>query len=224
MNKHLKTTCLALLTASIALTLTACSLAKRGGDAKHLEHPVKTALSFHEVYGDADYWKVITDKAAGLSLTTQTMDATNYGYIATADTARFMQAMRQPDVKQALPADCHVMTLCEGDESGYCAVYLVKQSPNLSLWNVTLNDIYIDSSEFDDRPFISLKLGERDAQQWANMTRVNIGHFIAMTLNGRLLTVPRVNTEITGGAVSILGNYTQEELQSMVNEITAGTE
>jgi len=60
---------------------------------------------------------------------------------------------------------------------------------------------------------IWVKLKEAQAQKWAEMTRNNVGKSLAIISDGRVMSYPRVQSEITGGAVAISGNYKIEEMQ-----------
>ena len=210
-----------------AVALTACSQIKKD-DAltEHLQHPVRSTLSFHETYNAGEYLTAIFKNAPEGTFLMGFNDTPMAGYVAASDTAKFMEAMRKEAVRKALPEDCRVMLAqfksdAPGDERDLHSVYLVKTSKNLSMWNVTLQDIYVSDDIYAGHPIIAFQLSGKEVEQWATMTRMNIGKFITIVFEDRVLCAPRVNSEITGGAASISSEFTKEQACSLVEEIVS---
>lgn len=74
---------------------------------------------------------------------------------------------------------------------------------------------------FDDagRPIIDIQLGRAGTAQFAKVSRENIGKKIAVIASGRLLSAPVVTSEISGGRLSISGNFTAAETAALVAKI-----
>lgn len=212
-----------------AITMIACTQTKKNEtESEHLQSPVKTSLSFHEIYDAGDYMAAIVKNAPEGTFRTAFANSPMAGFVAVADTAQFMEAMRTDSMRAALPEDCCVMLSrfredIPEEEGELYPVYLVKTSKSLSLWNPTFNDIYVTNETFAGHPVISIQLSDSDTKQWATMTRTNIGKFIALVLDGHTLSVPRVLMEIENGAASISSAYTEEEAHAIVNEIIGRT-
>src|SRR6185437_11326446 len=66
------------------------------------------------------------------------------------------------------------------------------------------------------RPQIEFKLDSDHADQFAKITGDNVGHLLAIVLDGELQTAPRINSQLNGGGV-IEGDYTDEEARTLVN-------
>jgi preprotein translocase subunit SecD len=58
---------------------------------------------------------------------------------------------------------------------------------------------------------INVTLKQNAVELWADVTRRNLNHAIAIVLDGKVLAAPVVRSEITGGKCIITGNYTETE-------------
>ena len=80
------------------------------------------------------------------------------------------------------------------------------------------------SSEYDNMRgnTVSMKMSDRGAQEWATITRNNIGRPIAIALDDHVYSFPNVNNEITGGSSEITGQFTPEEANDLANVLKSG--
>ena len=80
------------------------------------------------------------------------------------------------------------------------------------------------SSEYDNMQgnMVNMKMNDRGAQEWAPITRNNIGRSIAIVLDNNVYSFPNVNNEITGGSSQITGNFTPEEANDLANVLKSG--
>ena len=80
------------------------------------------------------------------------------------------------------------------------------------------------ASEYDKMRgnLVTMKMNDQGAQEWANITRSNIGRPIAIILDNNVYTYPNVNNEITGGSSEITGNFTPEEANDLANVLKSG--
>ena len=80
------------------------------------------------------------------------------------------------------------------------------------------------SSEYDNMQgnMVNMKMTDRGAQEWATITRNNIGRSIAIVLDNNVYSFPNVNNEITGGSSQITGNFTPEEANDLANVLKSG--
>ena len=69
---------------------------------------------------------------------------------------------------------------------------------------------------------VNMKMNDRGAREWANLTRNNIGRPIAIVLDNAVYSYPNVNSEITGGSSEITGNFTPEEANDLANVLKSG--
>lgn len=80
------------------------------------------------------------------------------------------------------------------------------------------------SSEFDNMRgnLVTMKMSDRGAQEWATITRNNIGRPIAIALDDHVYSFPNVNNEITGGSSEITGQFSPEEANDLANVLKSG--
>ena len=68
-------------------------------------------------------------------------------------------------------------------------------------------------------PEIDLHLTNQGKQQFAEVTRKNIGRRLAIIVDGQISSAPVIREAIVGGDVSITGNFTAQEAQTMADKI-----
>jgi protein-export membrane protein SecD len=69
---------------------------------------------------------------------------------------------------------------------------------------------------------VSLVFDDEGADLFAEITKRNIGKPIAIYLDGQAISVPTVNTEITGGQAVITGTFTIAEAKLLAQRMNAG--
>ncbi len=71
-------------------------------------------------------------------------------------------------------------------------------------------------------PVVSMTMNAEGANQWARITKDNIGKQVAIVLDGLVYSYPTVQSEITGGSSQISGNFTVEEATDLANVLKSG--
>ncbi len=71
-------------------------------------------------------------------------------------------------------------------------------------------------------PEVSMSMDFSGAQIWKKMTGSNVGQFVAVVLDDKVYSSPRVNGEIAGGNTSISGSFELEEAQDLSNILKTG--
>ena len=71
-------------------------------------------------------------------------------------------------------------------------------------------------------PEISMTMKGAATKKWAKMTEKNIGKFVAVVLDNRVYTAPRVSGKIAGGRTSITGQFSVEEAKDVANALQSG--
>ena len=67
-----------------------------------------------------------------------------------------------------------------------------------------------------------IELNKQYHEEWARMTRDNISRSLAIVMDGKVLMHPTVQSEITGGRLTIIGNYDNNELLLIKSVIMGG--
>ncbi|MCX7784022.1 MAG: hypothetical protein N2318_10330, partial [Meiothermus sp.] len=80
-----------------------------------------------------------------------------------------------------------------------------------SLTNRDLDRVQAGQGE-SGRPALTLRLNREGAAKFARLTSANVGRRVAIVVDGRILIAPTIRGPITGGAVSIQGFNSPQEL------------
>jgi preprotein translocase subunit SecD len=102
-----------------------------------------------------------------------------------------------------------------GPEPQFTPVWI---SPEVALTNVDIARAYADRAP-DGKPCVGFLLTEDGALKLARLTKSHIGELLAIILDGRVDSTPKIMGEITGGRAMILGNFTEEEAGSIAKGI-----
>ena len=74
----------------------------------------------------------------------------------------------------------------------------------------------------DNRPEISIVLTNDGAGKFHLLTKENIGKPIAIVIAKQIVSMPIVNAEIMGGKVSISGDFSEKEIDRMIDVLQEG--
>ncbi|MDR2057372.1 MAG: protein translocase subunit SecDF [Dysgonamonadaceae bacterium] len=85
-----------------------------------------------------------------------------------------------------------------------------------------ITDARDDFGQHSAYAVVSMAMNSEGAKVWARLTRENIGKCIAIVLDNRVYSFPRVQVEITGGRSEITGNFTPEEAKDLANVLKSG--
>jgi SecD/SecF fusion protein len=69
---------------------------------------------------------------------------------------------------------------------------------------------------------VSMSMNVDGAKKWARITADNIGRCIAIVLDDKVCSAPRVQTEIKGGSSQITGDFSVSEAQDLANMLKSG--
>ncbi len=73
------------------------------------------------------------------------------------------------------------------------------------------------SRNMTGQPVILFSLDAENTKRFAQITRNNVGHQLAIILDGELQSAPNIKEPIEGGSGEISGSYTEDEASSLVN-------
>jgi len=95
------------------------------------------------------------------------------------------------------------------------ARFLVKKTPELTGQYVKSAGVSINP--VTSEPEINVTFNSEGAQKFAEITRKNVGRFLAIILDGELYSAPVIEEEILGGNCRIRGNYDLKEAFELAN-------
>jgi hypothetical protein len=67
---------------------------------------------------------------------------------------------------------------------------------------------------------VGFMLTEEGSLKLARLTKSHIGEYVAIMVDGRVMSAPKIMDEITGGRAVINGEFTEEEAESLAEGIT----
>ncbi len=97
---------------------------------------------------------------------------------------------------------------------------LNKESPLAgdTLVNAQVN---FDQSRFNE-PYIALEFNSKGASVFSDITGQNVGRRLAIVLDGKVHSAPRINEKIPSGRASITGSFTVDEANDLAIVLRAG--
>jgi SecD/SecF fusion protein len=93
---------------------------------------------------------------------------------------------------------------------------IVKKTPENGLAGDIIKDAWVGRDNTGG-PVIEFELTPDGAQRFAETTEKNVGHRMAIVLDGDLQSAPNIQSPIIGGSGQITGNYTQESAYELAN-------
>jgi SecD/SecF fusion protein len=94
--------------------------------------------------------------------------------------------------------------------------YVVKKKPENGLAGDIVKSAGVVRGNLGE-PQIDFTLNDDGAKKFGQVTRQNIGHRLAIVLDGELVTAPNIQGAIEGGNGQITGNYTEKEAFEIAN-------
>jgi SecD/SecF fusion protein len=150
------------------------------------------------------------------------------GSINEKDTALLNKILQSPESLQQLPPDTKfyygpAADLSKRKGAKIFHLYAIRTGGN-EIAVLQNRDIESAKQDYDlsGRPEINFRFSPTGARKWAQMTRANIGRYIAILLDHSVITAPRVNQAIEGGISSISGAFTVEEARMLAAQLNSG--
>lgn len=73
-----------------------------------------------------------------------------------------------------------------------------------------------------NEPIVSLKFNQEGGELFADITRSNVGEQLAIFLDGKIISAPRINEAITGGTAIVSGGFKPEEARDLAQNLSFG--
>ncbi|MFA4991966.1 MAG: protein translocase subunit SecD, partial [Candidatus Omnitrophota bacterium] len=82
--------------------------------------------------------------------------------------------------------------------------------------------VSFDQSRFNE-PYVGIEFNAKGAAVFSEVTGANVGKRLAIVLDGKIHSAPRINEKIPSGKASITGRFTVEEAGDLAIVLRAGT-
>ncbi len=155
------------------------------------------------------------------------------GYAKIEDTAKVNAMLRFPFVKKLFPDD--IVFMWGAKPPSYLKRKKNKQLKSLELFmiraeygkdvapvsNVNIADMKLNFGN-GGKAEILISMNKEGTKLWESMTRENLGKSIAIVIDNRVFSAPKVQSEISGGKSVITGDFNEKELSDFVVMIKGG--
>lgn len=140
------------------------------------------------------------------------------------DVEQVTECLSRSNVRSMLPAMLVFKWGVNPIEEGMYALYALKKAnrQGAALNGDIVVEAKVESDFYSERYSISLRMNQEGARIWSFLTKENIGRSLAMVVDDKVYSAPRVNDQITGGRSMISGDFTKEEARDLANILNSG--
>ena len=146
------------------------------------------------------------------------------GYAAITDTALINAYFKFPEVVKLLPSTLKLLWTAKPYDTDNNYVMLIAgkftSQQNAAMTNPLIHEAF-GTLDYFRQPEISITMKDKEAEEWANLTRKNIKKSIAITVDEQVYTFPTVNSEISHGRTILSGVNTLREAQELAALLSA---
>jgi preprotein translocase subunit SecD len=96
----------------------------------------------------------------------------------------------------------------------------IKSLEKVILTQADIQNAKAQESDFDQQYEVAFTLNPVGTKKLADYTRENIGHYLAIVRDGRVVSCPCINGEILGGQGIISGSFNQQEAEELAALLT----
>ena len=162
----------------------------------------------------------------------QPIQSAAVGYAHVSDTGEVNKILARPSIKNLFPNNIQfaweVKPFDIESQSGESEDYFrlialkAKKGNNPALEGDVITNAREETDQTTGEWQVSMSMNAKGTQDWARITKENVGRQIAIVLDGYVYSYPVVNQEITGGSSSISGNFSQPEAKDLANILKSG--
>ncbi|HXE41857.1 MAG TPA: hypothetical protein VN516_02445 [Candidatus Baltobacteraceae bacterium] len=105
-------------------------------------------------------------------------------------------------------------------DSGKIAYSIVEVQKAVLLDQAALESVSV-STNYQGNPAINCRFTSEGKKRFAEITDENIGKRIAVIIDGKLITAPKVAGPITAGDLEVTGNFSEREAKDLTAKINA---
>jgi len=151
------------------------------------------------------------------------------GYAQKKNMDKINEYLNMPQVKAVLPRNAEFKWAVKAFDQQETlfhlyAIKVTNRDGSPALGGEVVTNASADFSQQMGRSgqVVSMAMNAEGAKSWARLTKENIGHCIAIVLDGLVYSAPNVNDEITGGHSQISGQFSVEEAKDLANVLKSG--
>lgn len=96
---------------------------------------------------------------------------------------------------------------------------IIKRAPEKGMTGTYVEHAGVTHNSMTGSPEISFSLTSEGAKIFAEITEQNVGRFLAIMLDGEVVSAPRINGAITGGNGVIQGSFSEKEAAELASNL-----
>ena len=198
------------------------------------------AVSVSELFGEDEVQGELSEQDTSSVTVDETMFEENPFYSLLRDMRRYghqvsvpvenikavVRILERPDIQAIIPPDAQFLWSSEpfsvADKS-YRELYLVKKESELSGQYLTDARVTIGNDvKSAGKPEVNFTMNRKGARIFSRVSGANIDKQLAIVLDDRVVSAPKIVTRIPDGRGRITGSYTMEEAKVLAIILTAG--
>jgi SecD/SecF fusion protein len=148
------------------------------------------------------------------------------GLVLGKDTADVNKYLSYKQVKALFPANMKFLwsykPLKNTEIYQLIAIKIDPRTSQAPLDGSAITNARVDFNNMTNEPEVSMSMNGEGSNEWARLTRENIGRQIAIVLDNYVYSFPVVRQEIKGGSSSISGGFTLDEATDLANILQSG--
>ena len=148
------------------------------------------------------------------------------GYARVADTSEVNKILAMSQVKAVLPRNARLLWETKADKmNGLVPLHAIKITTRDGKAPMDGGAVVSARQDYEhngSRPIVSMTMSPEGAKTWARLTKENVGHCIAIVLDGYICSSPNVMNEIPNGQSQISGQFDVKEALDLANILESG--
>ena len=146
------------------------------------------------------------------------------GYARVQDTGAVNKVLAMPQVKASFPRNARLLWEMKAS-NGVVPLHAIKITTRDNKAPMDGGAVVSARQDYEhngSRPVVSMTMSPEGAKTWARLTKENVGHCIAIVLDGFVCSSPNVMGEIPNGQSQITGQFDVKEAQDLANILESG--
>ena len=146
------------------------------------------------------------------------------GRVLKKDTAKLNRYLAMDVVKNKLPPNTRLVFSADDKKDPVLAVYAIKVPPGgiAKLEGDNVTNARKEPNQLSGKWAVTMEMTLTGSHIWKEMTGRNVGKFVAVVLDDKVYSCPRVMGEIPSGNTEIAGNFTPEQAGDLANILKSG--
>lgn len=152
-----------------------------------------------------------------------------YGYAKVADTAKVMAMLNSEEARRIMPRDVRFVWGAKSDKAKDSGVRMFQlfalntRGGKAKLTGQAITSTAVNTTSKGGLDYaVSLEMNSDGARAWKKMTEENVNRCVAVVLDDKVQSWPRVNGVIPNGRTEISGNFTATDANDLANVLSIG--